>query len=886
MSKRNGSAGDRVYGALLRLLPFDFRSEFGSEMEEVFREQREEAGRGRGIRALFHMWWTTAVDIFRMAPREHLSVLAQDTRYALRMMRRNAGYTAAAVLILGLGIGMNTSIFSAVHAVLMKPLPYLQGDGLVVLRQPATRQGLRSSGFSPLELDDYRQRNHSLSELVEYHSMSFTLLGGAEAQRVRTGVVSAGFFDFLGVKPLLGRTFRPEDEGKDAQPVLVLSYEFWRKQEHGDPNIVGRVYRMNDRPHIAIGVLPPIPQYPNENDVYMTTTSCPFRSNPQNIARRGFRIIASVFGRLKPGITVEYCTRDMASIAATLKHEYAAANPDSLGLTGSATSLREELTQQARPMLLALLAAAGFVLLIACANVANLMLARMARREQELVIRTAVGAGSGRLLRQLLTESLLMALLAATVGVVFAAASGKLLAEFTGQYTARAREIALDGWALAFAIGCAAITTVAFGSMAALYSRHDVASGLKEGGRASSERRRNLLRGGLITAQVAFSFVLLTGAGLMVRSFLRLQAVDPGFVPQRVFAASFSNNWSKYNGAAVNQQFRDFTRRLLDRVQSQPGVVSAAASSGFPMHPNFKIFGGAPTRILAEGDSKSDDGINVRNVRAVTPAYFQTLGIPLLSGRSFQDSDREESPQVVVINRALASKRWGREDPVGRRISLDNGAHWAQIVGVVGDVKEFGPEADSPYEVYLAIEQSPTVNSVLVRTSGDPSAAAGLVRRAIFETDPEAAITAFEPLSQAKDEWVQSPRTLTRVFSIFAALAFVIALGGIGGMLALWVRQRRREIGIRMALGAAPQSIVRQLIGQGMLLVAIGLALGAVGAFEVTRLMKTLLFQVEPTDPATFVLMAAVLLGAALLACLLPARRAAGIDPLIALRCD
>jgi putative ABC transport system permease protein len=886
MSKREGSVADRVYGALLRLLPFDFRSQFGSEMEEVFREQRE-ARRERGISALVRMWWATAADIFRMAPREHASVLAQDVRYALRMMRRNPGYTAAAVLILGLGIGMNTSIFSAVHAVLMKPLPYLEGDDLVVLRQPATRQGLRSAGFSPLEMDDYRTRNHSLTELVEYHGMSFTLLGGAEAQRVRTGVVSWGFFDFLGVKPLLGRTFRPEDEGKDAQPVLVLSYEFWRKQEHADPNIVGRAYRMNDRPHIVIGVLPQIPQYPTENDVYMTTSSCPFRSNPQNMARRNFRIIASIFGRLKPGVTVDHCSRDMAGIASNLKHDYSAANPDSLGLTGTATSLRQDLTQQARPMLLALLGAAGFVLLIACANVANLMLARMARREQELVIRTAVGAGGGRLLRQLLTESLLMALVAAAVGVAFAAGTGKLLSDFTGQYTARAREIALDGWALAFAIGCAAVTTIAFGSMAALHSRRDVAAGLKEGGRAAGDRKRNLLRGTLITAQVAFSFVLLTGAGLMVRSFMHLQQVDPGFVPQRVFAASFSTNWSKYTGTTVNQQFRDFMQRLLDRVQSQPGVVSAAVSSGFPMHPNFKIFGGAPTRVLTEGDSPSGtDGINARNLRSVTPAYFQTLGIPLLTGRSFQDSDREESPLVFVINRALAAKRWGREDPVGRKISTDNGEHWGKIVGVVGDVKEFGPDGDTPYEVYVAEAQAPTVTSVVVRSIGDPATVAGLVRRAIYETDSETAITTFETLSEAKDEWIKSPRTLTRVFSIFAVLAFVISLGGIGSMLALWVRQRKREIGIRMALGAAPGSIVGGLIRQGMLLVALGLGLGAVGAFELTRLMKTLLFQVEPTDPTTFILMAAVLLFAALVACLFPARRAAGIDPLIALRCD
>jgi putative ABC transport system permease protein len=305
------------------------------------------------------------------------------------------------------------------------------------------------------------------------------------------------------------------------------------------------------------------------------------------------------------------------------------------------------------------------------------------------------------------------------------------------------------------------------------------------------------------------------------------------------------------------------------------------------MHPNFKLFNGAPARVLVQGDSPSStDGLNVRTARVVTPGYFRTLGIPLVAGRVFADSDREDTPAVVVINRSLAAKRWGREDPIGKRISFDNGDHWREIVGVVGDVKEFGPEADSPYEVYFAMAQSPGIGAVLVRAAGDPAAVAGLVRRAIYDTDPGTAITTFETLTEAKDEWVKSPRTLTRVFSIFAGLAFVIALGGIGSMLVLWVRQRRREIGIRMALGAAPRRIVRELVGQGMLLVAIGLVLGAAGALELTRLMKTLLFQVEPTDPATFVLMAAVLLMAALLACLLPARRAAGIDPLVALRCD
>src|SRR3954454_19287386 len=454
--------GDRVYAGLLRLLPFDFRAEFGSEMEEVFREQRADTGRQRGAAALFKMWGTTFADICRMAPREHLSVLVQDTRYALRMMRRNLAYTVAAVVILGLGIGVNTSIFSAVYSVLLKPLPYAQGDDLVVLRQPAAKLGSDNLFFSVSEIRDFREQSRSLSGVVEYHGMTFTLLGGSEARRVRTGVVSPAFFDFFGVKPLLGRTFVEDDDKPGAEAILVLSYEFWRKIEGGDPKIVGRVYRMNNRPHTVIGVLPPIPQYPNENDVYMPTSACPTRSSPRVIASRTFRMM-SVFGRLKPGTPVEMCRRDLAGVAQHVKQDNAAAYPDTMGYTASASLLRDDLTKQARPMLFALLGAAAFVLLIACANVANLMLARMARREQELVIRTAVGAGGGRLLRQLLTESLLMAALAAAVGVAFAMLTGKLLAEVSGQFTPRAREIAIDGWVLGFAALCATATTVGFG---------------------------------------------------------------------------------------------------------------------------------------------------------------------------------------------------------------------------------------------------------------------------------------------------------------------------------------------------------------------------------------------------------------------------------------
>jgi predicted permease len=386
----------------------------------------------------------------------------------------------------------------------------------------------------------------------------------------------------------------------------------------------------------------------------------------------------------------------------------------------------------------------------------------------------------------------------------------------------------------------------------------------------------------LISAQVAFSFMLLIGAGLMVRSFMQLQQVDTGFVTQRVFAVSFDLNWSKYKG-----EYRDVSRRLLARTQAQPGVAMAAISSSFPMDPDLRVFGGRPTRIKVEGETRTDlQSVAVKHVRVVSPDYFKTLGIPVIAGRAFLDSDRREAPQVVLINRTLAAKRFDHEDPVGRRIQFNNSDQWAKIVGVVGDVKEFGPDTDAPYEMYLPMEQSTFPGALLVRSIGDPQSVAGVLRRAILDVDPQTAIVDFETLEQAKAKSLQSPRTATSLFSTFAVLAFVIAVAGITSMLALWVKQRKREIGIRMALGASPRSIVGEVLRQGMLLVGIGLAVGVAGALAMTRWMKVLLFQIQPNDIWTFVVASVLLLAAALLACLAPARKASLIDPQTALRAD
>ena len=877
------SLSDRLYGALLRLFPFDFRSDFGDQMEQTFRDQRTEIESRKGRTGLLRLWWDTLVGIFTTAPSEHISMLGQDIRYALRMMRKNMGYTTIALLVLALGIGANTAIVSVISAVLLRPLPYQNDGQLMVLHQTAKKSGVEEVAFSVPEINDYRQQNGSFSSLVEYHNMRFTLFSKDSATRVQAGVVSPEFFGMFGVKPILGRDFVAADDQHGAPAVLLLSYEYWMQHAAGDPNIVGKTFKMNDRVHTVIGVLPQVPQYPDENDVYMPTSACPFRGSAAMIANRDGHMM-SLFGRLKPDVTPEHSRADLGLIATRLEHDHPDAYGKGLGFTATSGLLRDELTHRARTTLLVLLAAAGCVLLIACANVANLTLARMSARERELTVRAALGAGKGRLLRQLVTESFILGLLAAGLGVLFASQSLKLLAEFTGRLTSRAREIQVDGTMLVFALGLAILTSVVFGSISALYSREEIASGLRDGTtQTTAGRRRNRARGVLVVCQIAFSFVLLIGAGLMLRSFSKLQRVDAGFLSNdRVLAANIDLNWSKYN---KDEERRDFMNRLLTKVRSQPGVLSAAISSSYPLDPDNVGGSMFNRRFVVEGHPlREGEAPPTTAMRSITPDYFKTLGIRLVSGRILADSDNEKVPQVVMINQTLARHYWGGDDPVGQRISFTKGDKWAKVIGVVGDVKEYGPERPAGDEMYVPAAQTPAPGAIVVRTNHEAMSLANQVRRAIVEVDPETAIPVVETMEQARHEATQSPRVMTDLLGIFAALALVIAAAGIGGMLALAVNQRWHEIGIRMALGAKPGDVLGMILRQGMGMVLGGLLFGLAAALVLTRMMKTLLFEVEPTDPLTFVGVSLVLAVSALIACYVPARKALRVDPLIALR--
>jgi len=806
--------------------------------------------------------------------------LIQDLRYGFRMLVKNPGFTVVALLALALGIGANTALFSVVYGVLLKPLPYAQGDELVVLRQDFPRANAMNVGFSVKEIKDYREQAKSLAEVEEYHQMSFILLDGQEPDEVRTGVVSAHFFDLLGIKPYLGRFFTSADDIPGADAVLVLSYEYWKTRYGGDSNIIGRHFRMNDKVHTVIGVLPPVPQFPRENDVYMTTVACPFRSSQQMIEGRSHHMMR-VFGRLKSGETLSAGNSDLATVAARLQQSYSADYPASSGFTAGMAGLRDQLTQQVRPMLLVLLATAGLVLLIACANVANLALARIMRREQEMAVRAALGASRGRLVRQLLTESTMLSLAGGLLGLLLAAGALELLVRFVGRFTTRAAEISISTPVLLFTLGISLLTGLVFGAIPALAQRLSLVNSLKEGSTNFTARAGRLqLRNLLVMGQVALSFILLIGAGLMLRSFLKLQQVNAGYNGENVLTATLPFNFSKYPN---NETALNFFDRITDKLEGTPGIEMVAVNSGAPLAPGRP---GNQTFVIEGHPLAPHQTPPTADVNGASPDTFQVLGVPLMSGRFFTAHDNARAPQVAIISHSLARHYFANEDPLNKRISGDNGEHWITIVGVVGDVKFYGLDQDALDTVYQPFAQTLNGNSLLIKTQGEPMNYVKQIREAVHAVDPEQPITNIKTLGELRGDTLMQTRLTTLLLALFAGLALAIAATGLSGVTALMVSQRTREIGIRMALGAQSGEVLRMVLSQGMRSIAIGLAAGAIIALAATRLMRALLFDTSAADPITFVLVAVIFLAVGFVASYVPARRATEVDPLIALRSE
>ncbi|MFY9551033.1 MAG: ABC transporter permease, partial [Thermoanaerobaculia bacterium] len=698
--------------------------------------------------------------------------------------------------------------------------------------------------------------SRTLDSIVEYHSMWFVLLGGTEPERVQTGVVSANFFDLLGVRPLHGRTFLPGEDKHGAEAVLVLSHDYFMRAFGGDASVVGRVFRMNDRPHTVVGVLPPIPGYPEDNDVYMPVSACPFRSDPMMETNRDSGMLLA-FGKLKPGATLPDVRRDLGEVAARMEKDHPESYPSSIRLAISPQPLSEELTRRARPTFLLLFGTVGLVLLLACANVANLSLARLIRREKEMALRSALGAGRGRLTRQLLTESVLLALSGGALGLVFAAAGKGLLVHFAERFTPRASEIAMDAPVLLFTLAVSLLVGVGLGLIPATSGRRSLVAALqdgKDGGRAGVGGRlgvRNLL----IVAQVAISFVLLASAGLMLRTLWKLSNVDPGFRTERVLTSRLDLNFTRYK---TSEERRAFQTRLLERLTAEPGVQSVALSGSFPLNER----GPSSGRFRIEGRPPvSPEALPRADFQRVSPDYFRTIGVPILRGRAFTAVDREGAPKTAVINQSLSRHLWPGEDPMGRRIGVENigpeDIDWLTIVGVSGDVRQYGL-ADPPMDqIYVAMHQFPGLSTTcLLRTAVEPERMERTVRAAVHAIGPEQPVDRFRTLAEVRSGALDNPRLTAILLGAFACLAVVITATGIVGVISFSVGQRRHEFGIRMALGALPGSVQGMVLKQGMRVVAAGLVLGLAGAFVVNRLWSGLLYEVAPSDPITYTVVA------------------------------
>jgi predicted permease len=805
-----------------------------------------------------------------------VETLGQDVRYGLRNIVRNPGFACVVVLTMALGIGANTAIFSAVNGVLLRPLPYDNGDRIVVLRQQRPLAGVENMAFSATEIADYTKQTAGLDGIAEFHSMWFILLGRSEPERVSTGVVSANFFEMFGVKPMLGRDFKAADEEQGAPAVLMLSHKYWQRSFGGDPTVVGRVFQMNDRPHEVIGVLPSIPQYPEEVDVFMPTSACPFRSSQGMREQRDARMV-SAFGRVRVGVTLEKARADLDIVATRLRKDFPNFYPATQGYRTAATPLQEELTRSFKTTLLVLLGTAGFVLLIVCASIANLTLARMVRREREIAVRIALGASKLRLVRQLLTESTLLAVIGGGLGLLLAAWGAELLAVYAEGFTTRAAEISIDRTVLLYTLAVSIATGLVFGSVPAFAGRLGSAPALHSSGRSTQVSHG--MRSGLIVVQVAVSFMLLIGAGLTVRTLINLQRVDPGFRTDNILTSRLDLNFTKYRDAFTDRV--PFWERLDERLRAIPGVISVGGAGTFPLNDQ----GPFPRSIMLEGVQYPAEAARPRvDLRVVTPGYFETLGQPLITGRAFQPSDRGRDNPVVIVGRTMAQHYWPGENPIGRRISGNNGRTWSTVVGVVADTRQQlnRPAGD---ELYVPMFQSGQMTSNwLIRTTIDPATMARQVREAVYSIDPNQPVDHFRTLAEVRGSTLDSPRLTATLLGLFAVLALVITATGIAGVIAFSVNQRTQEFGVRMALGAPRGSVLGMVLRQGLRLVLAGLAIGMGGAIVLTRVMTTLLFGVEPTDALTFLAVSMVLVSVAAAACLIPARRAASVDPMVALR--
>ena len=799
-----------------------------------------------------------------------------DLRFAFRMLVKNPGFTAVVVLTLALGIGVNTTIFSLVNGVLLRPLPFHEPARLVFLDENLLQQGIARIGVSYPDYLDWRQQNQVFEDLGLFDDRKFTVTGGDEPERVEGAEITANLFSLLGLQPVLGRGFAVDEDQPAAAPVALLSHGLWQRRFGAAPDIVGQTISINGRSHTIVGVMPPGVSFPKASQVWT-----PLVVN-ELVRQRGARWFTGV-ARLKSGVTITEARAEMNTIAKRIAQE----NPAHANIGVVMGPLREYWIETAGEMLWLSLGAVGFVLAVACANVANLFLARATTRRKEFALRAALGASRWRTTRQLLVESLLLALISGALGLVLAQWGLDLVwATVPSDYRLNWIQFPVDGRVLGFTLACALATSLVFGLAPAWgAARADLHEALKEGGRGASDgRERHRLRAGLVVAEVALAVVLVSGAGLTIASFLRLQRVETGFNPDRMLVFNLSLPSSKYPGAAERTAFY---HQLTDRLAALPGVKTVAGVSHLP------LAGGTwNNSYMVEGqDYANPADVPVGNVRAATPGYFRTMEIPLLAGRDFTEADRADAAPVAIIDATLARHQFPKQDPLGKRLKLGGPGSqdtWKTIVGVAGEVKHDGLDKQIQPGFYLPQDQVAEGNFMLVMrtTASDPISLAPAVRGVVSSLDPDLPVYYLRTLRMVVENSYWMQRLFSQLFTVFSVLGLALAAVGIYSVIAYSVEQRTHEIGIRMALGARAPDVLRLVIRQGMTLVGLGLGLGIVGNLGVLRLLASQLYGVSPTDLSVNGLAVFVLSGIALLACWLPARRATKIDPMVALRCE